>query len=71
MMPCAPVSRLRVGADQTAVRAGILRYTTPVSLAGLPVIALPGEEFGTGVQVIGRSGAEGELLGFLGAVGLG
>ncbi|SFR99772.1 amidase/aspartyl-tRNA(Asn)/glutamyl-tRNA(Gln) amidotransferase subunit A [Granulicella pectinivorans] len=71
MMPCAPVSRLRVEADQTAVRAALLRYTTPVSLAGLPVIALPGEEFGTGVQVIGRSGAEGELLGFLGAVGLG
>lgn len=71
MMPCAPVSRLRVGADQSAVRAAILRYTTPVSLAGLPVVALPGEEFGTGVQVIGRDGSEEELLGFLGAVGLG
>jgi Asp-tRNA(Asn)/Glu-tRNA(Gln) amidotransferase A subunit family amidase len=71
MMPCAPVSRLRVGADQSAVRAAILRYTTPVSLAGLPVLALPGSEFGTGVQVIGRDGSEGELLGFLGAVGLG
>ena len=73
MMPCAPVSRLRVGADQTAVRAAILRYTTPVSLAGLPVVALPGEMigagFGTGVQVVGRTG--GDLLGFLGAAGLG
>ena len=71
MMPCAPVSRLLVGADQSAVRTAILRYTTPVSLAGLPVVALPGKEFGTGVQVIGRRGAEGELLGFLEAVGLG
>ena len=71
MMPCAPVSRLFRGADQSAVRAAILRYTTPASLAGLPVLALPGEEFGTGVQVIGRSGGEGELLGLLGAFGLG
>jgi aspartyl-tRNA(Asn)/glutamyl-tRNA(Gln) amidotransferase subunit A len=71
MMPCAPVSRLFVGADQSAVRASMLRYTTPVSLAGLPVLALPGSEFGTGVQVIGRSGGDGELLGLLRAVGLG
>ena len=70
-MPCSPVSRLRVGADQSAVRSAILRYTTPASLAGLPVLALPGREFGTGVQVIGRSGGEGELLGLLGAIGLG
>jgi len=71
LMPSAPVSRLYVGADQSAVRSAILRYTTPASLAGLPVLALPGREFGTGVQVIGRSGADGELLGFLQTIGLG
>jgi Asp-tRNA(Asn)/Glu-tRNA(Gln) amidotransferase A subunit family amidase len=41
LMPCAPVSRLAAGADHSRTRARLLRYTTPVSLAGAPAIAIP------------------------------
>ena len=55
MLPSAPVNRLPAGQDYTAARAGILRYTVPFSLAGLPVVTLPGEligaPFGTGIQL--------------------
>jgi aspartyl-tRNA(Asn)/glutamyl-tRNA(Gln) amidotransferase subunit A len=72
LMPCAPVSRLGVETDQGAVRQAILRYTTPMSLLGGPVMALPGEMLGdvlgTGVQVCGRPGGDGGVLGFVGAL---
>jgi Asp-tRNA(Asn)/Glu-tRNA(Gln) amidotransferase A subunit family amidase len=68
MLPCAPVSRLVAGADQSAARGRILRYTTPFSLAGLPVVALPGERIGaglgTGVQLAAAQGEDGTLLAF-------
>lgn len=41
LMPCAPVSRLAAGADHSRTRARLLRYTTPVSLAGAPAVAVP------------------------------
>jgi aspartyl-tRNA(Asn)/glutamyl-tRNA(Gln) amidotransferase subunit A len=41
LMPCAPVSRLSAGADHSGTRARLLRYTTPVSLAGAPAVAVP------------------------------
>jgi Asp-tRNA(Asn)/Glu-tRNA(Gln) amidotransferase A subunit family amidase len=41
MFPCAPVSRLAAGADHSQTRAHLLRYTTPFSLAGVPVVAIP------------------------------
>ncbi len=41
LMPCAPVTRLAAGADHSRTRARLLRYTTPVSLAGAPAIAIP------------------------------
>jgi Asp-tRNA(Asn)/Glu-tRNA(Gln) amidotransferase A subunit family amidase len=41
MFPCAPVSRLAAGADHSQTRAHLLRYTTPFSLAGVPVMAVP------------------------------
>lgn len=41
LMPCAPVARLAAGADHSQTRARLLRYTTPVSLAGAPAIAIP------------------------------
>jgi Asp-tRNA(Asn)/Glu-tRNA(Gln) amidotransferase A subunit family amidase len=40
MLPCAPMSTLRVGADHSETRLKILRYTTPVSLAGMPAVTL-------------------------------
>jgi Asp-tRNA(Asn)/Glu-tRNA(Gln) amidotransferase A subunit family amidase len=41
LMPCAPVARLAVGTDHGRTRARLLRYTTPVSLAGAPAVAIP------------------------------
>jgi aspartyl-tRNA(Asn)/glutamyl-tRNA(Gln) amidotransferase subunit A len=41
LMPCAPVTKLPAGADHSQTRARLLRYTTPVSLAGMPAITIP------------------------------
>ena len=41
LMPATPVARLAAGADHTETRRQILRYTTPFSLAGVPVITIP------------------------------
>jgi Asp-tRNA(Asn)/Glu-tRNA(Gln) amidotransferase A subunit family amidase len=72
VLPCAPVSRLLAAEDQSSTRARILRYTTPFSLAGLPVVALPGEligaPMGTGVQLAAAPGADGKLLAYAGAL---
>ena len=71
-LPCAPVNRLFAAADQSQTRAAILRYTTPFSLAGLPVVALPGEmiggAFGTGIQIAAAAGEDASLLAFAGSV---
>jgi aspartyl-tRNA(Asn)/glutamyl-tRNA(Gln) amidotransferase subunit A len=42
LLPCAPMSALLAGTDQTDTRTRILRYTAPVSLCGLPTVTLPG-----------------------------
>jgi len=41
VLPAAPVARLAAGADHTHTRARLLRYTTPFSLAGNPVVTIP------------------------------
>lgn len=41
LMPASPVKRLVAGADHSQTRARILRYTTPFSLAGVPVVTIP------------------------------
>jgi aspartyl-tRNA(Asn)/glutamyl-tRNA(Gln) amidotransferase subunit A len=46
LAPATPVSRLIAGADQIENRPRILRYTTPASLAGLPVVTLPSSDCG-------------------------
>jgi Asp-tRNA(Asn)/Glu-tRNA(Gln) amidotransferase A subunit family amidase len=66
--PCAPVCRLAAGADHSESRKMILRYTTPMSLAGGPVVTLPGPE-GAGVQLAAARGADARLLAY--AAGLG
>jgi Asp-tRNA(Asn)/Glu-tRNA(Gln) amidotransferase A subunit family amidase len=72
MLPSAPVSRLVAGEDQSGARARILRYTAPISLAGLPTVTLPGEAlgdyFGTGVQLAAKRRNDAELLAVAAAV---
>jgi Asp-tRNA(Asn)/Glu-tRNA(Gln) amidotransferase A subunit family amidase len=41
LLPASPVARLNVGADNSQVRRRILRYTTPFSLGGNPVVTIP------------------------------
>ncbi|HEY1580878.1 MAG TPA: amidase [Terracidiphilus sp.] len=41
LMPASPVVRLNVGADNSHARTRILRYTTPFSLGGNPVVTIP------------------------------
>jgi Asp-tRNA(Asn)/Glu-tRNA(Gln) amidotransferase A subunit family amidase len=66
--PSAPMSKLRASHDHTESRKAILRYTTPISLCGLPVVTLPGEHIGaplgTGVQLIAAPGNDAALLAF-------
>ncbi|HEX4075869.1 MAG TPA: amidase [Candidatus Acidoferrales bacterium] len=63
IVPCAPVSRLTVGTDHSGARGKILRYTTPVSLAGMPVAALPIGD-GVGVQLVAARGADARLVAY-------
>jgi len=41
LLPASPVARLNIGADHSQARSRILRYTTPFSLAGNPVVTIP------------------------------
>jgi aspartyl-tRNA(Asn)/glutamyl-tRNA(Gln) amidotransferase subunit A len=61
------MSTLPVGGDHSATRLKILRYTTPVSLAGTPAVTLAAK--GGGVQLVGARGDDARLLAF--AAGLG
>ena len=63
--PCAPMSSIAAGADHSATRLRILRYTTPISLAGLPVVVLPMLRAGApagGIQLIGPMRSDAALL---------
>jgi Asp-tRNA(Asn)/Glu-tRNA(Gln) amidotransferase A subunit family amidase len=67
ILPCVPVSSLAVGADHSDTRRKILRYTSPASLAGTPVVAIPLD--GAGVQLIGRHGNDAALVAFAAYLG--
>jgi aspartyl-tRNA(Asn)/glutamyl-tRNA(Gln) amidotransferase subunit A len=41
LLPAVPVARLPAGADHSKTRGRLLRYTTPFSLAGVPVVTIP------------------------------
>jgi len=66
--PCAPVARLAAGADHGDTRRAILRYTTPASLVGVPVITLPASN-GAGVQLMAARGADAKLLAYAAQLG--
>jgi aspartyl-tRNA(Asn)/glutamyl-tRNA(Gln) amidotransferase subunit A len=59
------MSSLAAGADHAQTRARMLRYTTPMSLAGLPVVTLPSLSSGApegGLQLVGPLGSDAALL---------
>jgi Asp-tRNA(Asn)/Glu-tRNA(Gln) amidotransferase A subunit family amidase len=64
VLPAAPLTELRAGADHSQTRQRLLRYTTPISLAGLPTVTIPaaaGVDAGA-VQAAARQGSDAALL---------
>jgi aspartyl-tRNA(Asn)/glutamyl-tRNA(Gln) amidotransferase subunit A len=62
LLPALPLPRLAAGVDHSTVRAKILRYTTPASLAGLPVVTLPAKP--VGMQLLAPRFEDRRLLAF-------
>jgi Asp-tRNA(Asn)/Glu-tRNA(Gln) amidotransferase A subunit family amidase len=65
LLPAAPMVSLLAGADQTDTRTRILRYTAPISLAGLPTVTLPMLSHGNpagGFQLVAPLNADANLL---------
>jgi aspartyl-tRNA(Asn)/glutamyl-tRNA(Gln) amidotransferase subunit A len=60
LLPAAPIARLENGLDHRPARDRVLHYTTPVSVAGLPCLALPNRVGGT--QLVAPHGSDRELL---------
>jgi aspartyl-tRNA(Asn)/glutamyl-tRNA(Gln) amidotransferase subunit A len=60
LLPSAPVARLAAGEDHTQVRGRFLRYSTPISLAGVPTLAIPCEV--GGMQLAAARGLDEPLL---------
>jgi len=60
LMPATPAARLAVGSDHSHTRARLLRYTTPFSLAGVPVVTVPCKT--GGVQLATQRGSDEALL---------
>jgi aspartyl-tRNA(Asn)/glutamyl-tRNA(Gln) amidotransferase subunit A len=68
LMPCSPASKLEAGADHAQTRGRILRYTTPLSLAGTPVVTIPFPE-GAGMQLAAARGEDARLLAYAAELG--
>ena len=65
LMPCAPVRQLRADADHSQTRSRILRYTAPVSLAGMPAVTIPDPQpVGVGLQLVAPRGSDAALLAY-------
>ncbi len=60
LMPASPVTRLPFGADHSKTRPRILRYTTPFSLAQVPVVTIPGTT--GGMQLAAARGGDEALV---------
>ena len=41
LLPASPTARLAAGADHSQTRVRLLRYTTPFSVAGVPIVTIP------------------------------
>jgi aspartyl-tRNA(Asn)/glutamyl-tRNA(Gln) amidotransferase subunit A len=62
LLPASPVSKLPAGTDHSQTRARLLRYTTPFSLAGVPVVTVPCPV--GGMQLAAARGSDEALLDF-------
>ncbi len=68
LMPAAPVTRLEARTDHSQTRSRLLRYTTPVSLAGMPAVTIPphgaseGPLRGAGMQLVAARGKDKQLV---------
>jgi aspartyl-tRNA(Asn)/glutamyl-tRNA(Gln) amidotransferase subunit A len=60
MLPCSPLAALRAGVDHSETRGRLLRYTAPLSMAGLPVVAIPAGD--GGLQIVGPLNGDAALL---------
>lgn len=67
VLPATPVTRFVAGADQSQTRARVLRYTTPFSLAGVPVVTVPAAA--AGMQLAAARNADEQLLSLAGCIG--
>jgi aspartyl-tRNA(Asn)/glutamyl-tRNA(Gln) amidotransferase subunit A len=67
LLPATPVRQFTTGADQSQTRARVLRYTTPFSLAGVPVVTVPCAV--GGMQLAATHGNDETLLALAAAVG--
>jgi aspartyl-tRNA(Asn)/glutamyl-tRNA(Gln) amidotransferase subunit A len=72
LMPAAPVAKLPAGADHSQTRARLLRYTTPVSLAGMPAVTIPFLQDGRpagGTQLVAAREDDARLLAIAAQIG--
>jgi aspartyl-tRNA(Asn)/glutamyl-tRNA(Gln) amidotransferase subunit A len=67
LMPATPVARLAAGADHSKTRVRLLRYTTPFSMAGVPVVTLPCTA--CGMQLAAARGCDESLVEFAARLG--
>jgi len=67
LMPASPVTRLAARTDHSQTRARLLRYTTPFSLAGVPVVTVPSSK--GGMQLAAARGYDEPLLQFAARMG--
>ena len=73
LLPAAPVARLAAGADHSQTRTRLLRYTSPVSLAGMPAVTIPflkdGKPAG-GMQLVAAHEDDARLLAIAAQLGV-
>lgn len=72
LLPVAPLRKLEAGADHSANRPRILRYTTPISLSGMPAITIPytrNNQPQGGMQLIAAREDDARLLSLAAALG--
>jgi aspartyl-tRNA(Asn)/glutamyl-tRNA(Gln) amidotransferase subunit A len=67
LMPATPVARLAAGADHSKTRVRLLRYTTPFSIGGVPVVTLPCAA--GGMQLAAARGRDESLVKFAAQLG--